>query len=105
MIILYLLGCLMTAAFFAGMETGLLSVNRMLVQSKSERSLFAKAVEFLLTKPERLLGTTLIGHNVANVTAAVIVTNYFESIGLQSYTWIGLISMALIFLVFDDFIA
>lgn len=105
MIFLYLFVCLLLAAFFAGMETGLLAVNRMLIQEKKEsRILYARAVEFLLSKPERLLGTTLIGHNIANVTAAVLLTNYFERIGYASYTWLGIIGLTFIFLVFDDFI-
>ena len=105
MIFLYLLICLVCAAFFAGLETGLLAVNRMLIQErKTSNVLYARAVEFLLSKPERLLGTTLIGHNIANVTAAVILTNYFEQIGLSSYAWIGILAMTFVFLVFDDFI-
>ena len=105
MILLYLLVCLLVAGFFAGMETGLLAGNRMLIQSKAEnRVVYARAAEFLLSKPERLLGTTLIGHNIANVTAAVLVTNYFESLGLSTYTWIAIVAMAFVFLVFDDYI-
>ena len=105
MIILYLLICLICAGFFAGLETGLLAVNRMVIQMKSRKGvLYARSVEFLLDKPERLLGTTLIGHNIANVTAAVIVTNHFENLGLASYTWVAIIGMTLVFLVFDDFI-
>lgn len=105
MTLLYLFVCLVMAGFFAGMETGLLAVNRMLIQSKcDDRVLFARTTEFLLRKPERLLGTTLIGHNIANVTGAVLVTNYFESIGREQYTWIGIIATTLVFLVFDDFI-
>lgn len=105
MIVLYVLSCLVAAGFFAGMETGLLAMNRMLIQSKAENRVFyARAAEFLLSKPERLLGTTLTGHNIANVTAAVLVTNYFESVGLSRYTWIAIVVMALVFLVFDDYI-
>jgi CBS domain containing-hemolysin-like protein len=105
MIFLYLFLCLIFAALFAGTETGLLSVNRMLMQEKKEKGVFyARAVEFLLSKPERLLGTTLIGHNIANVSAAVLLTNHFENLGYGSYTWIGIIGMAFVFLVFDDFI-
>jgi len=105
MIFLFLFICLLSAAFFAGMETGLLALNRALIQEKKERGvLYAGAVEYLLSKPERLLGTTLIGHNIANVTAAVLLTNHFERLGYESYTWIGIIAMTFIFLVFDDFI-
>ncbi|MBN1686530.1 MAG: HlyC/CorC family transporter [Spirochaetales bacterium] len=105
MIFLYLFICLICAAFFAGMETGLLNVNRMLMQEKKEKGvLFARSVEFLLTKPERLLGTTLIGNNIANVSAAVLLTNHFESLGYESYAWIGILVMTFVFLIFNEFI-
>ena len=105
MIFLYLLLCLLFAGFFAGLETGLLAVNRFTIQHKSNNGiLHARAVEFLLVKPERLLGTTLIGHNIANVTAAVLLTNFFETRGLSAYTWLGIIAMTFVFLVFDDFL-
>jgi CBS domain containing-hemolysin-like protein len=100
-----LLICLAFAAFFAGLETGMLAVNRALIQERKEKGmLYAKAVEFLLSRPERLLGTTLIGHNIANVTGAVLLTNYFERMGLDSYAWAGILGMTFVFLVFDDFI-
>ena len=105
MIFLYLLICLVFAALFAGMETGLLAANRMLIQDKKTRGiLYARSAEFLLGKPARLLGTTLIGHNIANVTAAVLLTNFFEHHGLASYAWMGIVAMAFVLLVFDDFI-
>lgn len=105
MIFLYLAGCLLVAGFFAGMETGLLAVNRMLMQTKSEeRIFFARTTEFLLSKPERLLGTTLIGHNIANVTAAVLVTSHLEQLHLTRYTWLAILAMTFVFLIFDDFI-
>ncbi len=105
MIFLYLFICLICAAFFAGMETGLLTVNRSLIQEKKEKGvLYARAVEFLLVKPERFLGISLMGHNIANVAAAVLLTNYFERLGYAPYTWIGILAMTFVFLVFDDFI-
>ena len=105
MIFVYLLICLIFAGFFGGLETGMLTVNRFVIQDKRKSGiLYARAVEFLLVKPERLLGTTLIGYNMGNVTAAVLLTNYFESRGLSSYTWLGILAMTFVFLVFDDLI-
>ncbi len=105
MILLEIFVCLVLAGFFAGMETGMLAVNRNLSEEQAAKGvLHARSIEFLLAKPERLLGTTLIGHNIANVSAAVIVTNYFEDLGLQRYTWIAIVVMTFVFLVFDDFI-
>jgi len=87
------------------METGLVSVNRSLMQEKKQKGVFyARATEFLLIKPERFLGTTLIGNNIANVTAAVLLTHYFESIGASSSTWLGILCMTFVFLIFNEFI-
>ncbi len=108
MIALYIFICLITAAFFAGLETGLLSVNRMLLQEKCRKGQFsAKTAEFLLSKPERLLGTTLIGQNIANVTAAVLFNNFMHEIGYERLSWqgiAGIIGIAIIFLIFNDII-
>ena len=105
MIFLYLFICLVVAGLFAGLETGLLAANRILIQERKAKGLVtARAVEFLLSKPERLLGTTLIGHNIANVTGAVLLTNYLETLGLATYTWAGILAMAFVFLVFNEII-
>jgi putative hemolysin len=105
---LYIFICLISAAFFAGIETGLLSVNRMLIQEKcSKGKIYAKTAEFLLSKPERLLGTTLIGNNIANVTAAVIFNNYMHDLGFERLSWqaiTGIIGITLVFLIFNDII-
>ena len=84
MIFLYLLICTISAGFFAGLETGLLSANRMLIQEKKRRGVFkARCAEFLLIKPERLLATTLVGTNIANVTGSVLLTNFFVQMNLR----------------------
>lgn len=105
MIFLYLFICSVFAALFAGLETGLLAANRLLIQERKQKGFAtARAAEFLLSKPERLLGTTLIGCNVANVTGAVLLTNYFERVGLVTYTWLGILGMTFVFLVFNEII-
>ena len=102
---LFILICTVCAGFFAGLETGLVTANRVLLQKKKIRGvLYARAAEYLLTKPDRLLGTTLIGCNIANVTAAVLFTNFLVRIGLERVAWLGILFMALLFLIFNDFI-
>jgi CBS domain containing-hemolysin-like protein len=104
-VLLSLAGCLIAAGFFAGLETGLLASDRVVLQQKRENGvLYARAAEYLLSKPQRLLGTTLIGHNIFNVTAAVILTNYFDQLGLRQIAWIGVVFMTFVFVVFDDLI-
>ena len=62
------LACTLAAAFFAGLETGLLSADQLQLYLKKERGVYwARAAEFLLLRPERLLSTTLIGTNACIV--------------------------------------
>ncbi len=105
MVFLEIAACLCASGFFAGMETGLLSANRMVLQEKQRRGLLhARTAEYLLERPGRLLGVTLIGTNLANVTAAVLLTDSFESMGLTRVTWIGVLALTLLFVVCADLI-
>ena len=105
MIALYIFICLITAGFFAGMETGMLGADRALLQEKKRGGIFyAKTAEYLLMKQDRLLGITLIGHNIATVAAAVLFTNFMTRIDLENFTWLGILLITFIFLVFDDII-
>ncbi len=105
MILLYLLICTISAGFFAGLETGLLSANRMLIQEKKRRGVFnARCAEFLLIKPERLLATTLVGTNIANVTGAVLLTTFFVQMGLTHLLWVGILVMTFVFLLLNDLV-
>jgi putative hemolysin len=102
---LELLACLLISGFFAGLETGMLAANRMLLQEKQRRGLlYARAAEYLMHRPARLLGVTLIGTNLANVTAAVILTDWFEQIGRPQMAWAGVLALTLVFVVFADLI-
>ena len=61
------------SAFFSGIETGLISLNRIALrrsEEKGERR--AVILARLLQEPERLLATILVGNNLVNVTATII---------------------------------
>jgi CBS domain containing-hemolysin-like protein len=70
--ILIIFGCLLGTAFFAGMETGIISIHRLrlrhLVKQRDSRAI---AVQRLLHRPEHFLGTTLTGTNLCTVMASV----------------------------------
>ena len=105
MIIIIELFCLITAAFFAGMETGLLSADKLKIYSKKDHGrLWAKFADFLLIKPERLLGTTLIGTNVAVVTSAVILNNYLRNYYSGTAALAGSLVLTLVYLLFAEII-
>lgn len=67
-----LLACLAGGAFFAGMETGIVSINRLRLRHLVIRRVRgAGRLERFVREPDRLLGTTLIGTNLCYVIASV----------------------------------
>ena len=62
------------SAFFSGIETGMISINRLrlhhLVEDKNDKS--AGIIELFLENFDRLFGTTLVGNNICNVAIAII---------------------------------
>lgn len=79
--LLHLLGLtllLALSAFFSGSETALMSLDRLrvkyLVQKKRPG---AGHLEALLSQPDRLLGTILVGNNLVNIAASVFATTLF----------------------------
>ncbi|MEQ1439555.1 HlyC/CorC family transporter [Fontimonas sp. SYSU GA230001] len=70
-----LFALLCCSAFFSGSETGLMTMNRYRVKTraqKGERS--AKLVWDMLQRPDRLIGTILLGNNFVNTLAASVAT-------------------------------
>ena len=62
----------LASAFFSGIETGLISLNRVRLRHEVEhRNRRAMILNTFVENTERLLGTTLIGTNLANVVVAV----------------------------------
>ena len=68
-----LAGCLALAAFCSLMEIGVVSINRLRLQHLVRRRVpGAKTVRDFLDHSDRLLGTTLLGTDIAHVAASVI---------------------------------
>ena len=63
------------SAFFSSSETGILSLNRYRLRHPSKQGhRGAKRVSALLSRPDRLLGTILIGNTFANILASSLAT-------------------------------
>ena len=61
-ILLLLLGF---SAFFSGSETALMALNKLRLRHLAEtKPIRARLVERILRKPERLIGTILLGNNL-----------------------------------------
>jgi CBS domain containing-hemolysin-like protein len=70
-IVAILIGML-ASAFFSGIETGLISLNRVRLRNEVEhKNRRAMILNTFVESTERLLGTALIGSNLANVLVAV----------------------------------
>ena len=71
--IIVLLVCVALSFFFSGIETGLLSLNKIRLRDRvRRRDPRAMILQRYLDRPERLLATVLVGNNLVNVTATVV---------------------------------
>jgi len=76
LILLILLFFLALSLFFSGLETGLISLDQIALESSARRSRRDAALLRFIRRPDRFLGTTLIGNNIANAILASLST-YF----------------------------
>ncbi len=87
-LLLVLFGIL-ASAFFSGIETGLISLNRVRLRHEVERkNRRAMILNVFVENTERLLGTTLIGNSLANVLVAVISSAVAVRLWGDN-TWVG----------------
>jgi putative hemolysin len=71
-ILVFLLCC---SAFFSAAETGLMSLSKIRLRHMVEGKVKgADKVEKLIENPSRLLGTILVGNNIANIFASALAT-------------------------------
>ena len=100
-----LLGVLLfLSAFFSGSETGLMTLNRYRLRHMAKAGhRGARLAERLLARPDRLIGTILVGNNVVNILAATVATvislRVHEAYGLSEELALALGSTALTILV------
>ncbi len=100
MYVLLILICILCSSFFASLEIGLLSADQLAIYLKKERGVFyARAADFLLLKPERLLGTTLIGTNISVVTAAILFSSALRQLGFSLASWAGVLALSFVLLI------
>ncbi|MDM7857929.1 HlyC/CorC family transporter [Thiopseudomonas acetoxidans] len=103
----YLLGLLIfliiCSAFFSSSETGLLSLNRYRLRHLSrEGNPGAQRASRLLGKPDRLLGTILVGNNVVNILAASIATVIAVDLWGDAGVVIATTGLTIVLLIFGE---
>ena len=73
--LIVLVALLAFSAFFSGSETALMAISRLRLRHLAEtKPIRARLVERLLKKPERLIGTILLGNNLVNVAMSALAT-------------------------------
>ncbi len=79
---LYLiLFCLIGNAFFSGIETGLISINRLKLRPHVEAGKsWAVLIQAFLDNPGRLLGTTLLGTNISMIMGSILAASVGASL-------------------------
>jgi Mg2+/Co2+ transporter CorB len=96
-------GLLILAAFFAGSETALMSLNRYRLRHRaSEGSRGARLAEALLARPDRLIGLILLLSTLVNVAAPILVGFIALKLGGEFLVAFGAALLAFVLLIFCE---
>ena len=103
LLLLSLVVLLACSAFFSSSETGMLSLNRYRLKHLSKKgNRSARRAEQMLARPDRLLGTILVGNNVVNILAASIATVVATRIWGDAGIAISTIGLTIVVLIFSE---
>jgi CBS domain containing-hemolysin-like protein len=79
--LLIMFACFAGTAFFAGIETGVISIPRMRLRHRvEENNRNARILQNFLDEPDRLLGATLVGTNLTMVMGSVLATSLGQTL-------------------------
>lgn len=99
-LLIFLIAC---SAFFSSSETGMLSLNRYRLKYLAQKGhKGARRSIKLLKRPDRLLGTILVGNNVVNILAASIATVLAVDLWGEAGIAIATIGLTVIVLIFGE---
>ena len=91
------------SAFFSSSETSMMSLNRYRLKHLSkEGHKAARRASKLLERPDRLLGTILVGNNIVNILAASLATVVATQLWGEAGIAIATIGLTIIILIFGE---
>jgi putative hemolysin len=103
MMLLILVVLLGFSAYFSGSETALMAISRLrlrhILETKPRRARF---VEKVLKRPERLIGSILLGNNLVNVAMTAIATSLAISIWPERGIIYVTIVLTIVILIFAE---
>src|SRR5882757_2407112 len=94
---------LILAAFFAGSETALMSLNRYRLRHQAKAgSRAARLTEALLAHPDRLIGLILLLSTIVTVAAPMLVGFIALRMGGEFLVAFGVVGLTLVLLIFCE---
>ncbi|MFH0880252.1 MAG: hemolysin family protein [Lentisphaerota bacterium] len=103
--IVILILCLIGSAFFAGIETGVISINRLRLRHLVRRNVpGAKILQDFLMKPDNLIGTTLVGTNLLHVASSIMAASLGAHLMGAAGAWVMGIALTLVILVACEYL-
>ena len=103
LLVLLIVVCLVLSAFFSSTETALMSLNRYRLRHLARSGhRGARIAEWLLQRPDRLIGLILLGNNAVNLTAAALVTILAQRFGGQGVVLAATFILTVVVLIFCE---
>jgi CBS domain containing-hemolysin-like protein len=100
----FIILCVLGAAFYSGMETGVISIRRLRLRHRLRQGdRAAQKLAFFLEEPDRLLGTTLVGTNLCVVMVSIVSSRLSAPWGAAAQVISGLLISASL-LIFSEYI-
>ena len=97
--------CMAGSGFFSGIETGIISIHRMRLEHFVRQKVRgASSLQKLLTDPDRLLGTTLVGTNVFLIVTSIMSASLAVALLGPWGKTISTVVVTIIVLVFCEFL-
>jgi Mg2+/Co2+ transporter CorB len=104
LLVILVIVLLALSAFFSGTETALLSLNRHRLRHQARSgNRRARVAEWLLQRPERLIGLILLANNAAKLAAATLVTVLALRVGGGTAIAVATLILTFVVLVFCEF--
>lgn len=105
LLLLLILVCMIGHGFFAGIETGVISIHRMRLRHfVRQGSINARLLESFVTNFDRLLGTTLVGTNICVVIISVVAASLSIRLNLPGGEAASSAVMTILVIVFAEYL-
>jgi Mg2+/Co2+ transporter CorB len=103
LLVIVIVVLLVLSAFFSATETALMSLNRYRLRHQARSGhRGARVAEWLLQRPDRLIGLILLGNNTVNITAAALVTILAQRLGGQGAVLVATFMLTIVVLIFCE---